>query len=289
MNIQTILAGAKYTSSRNDPDYAAYYARVLANSSDLSTAEKTAAETLIIGLKAASHWSTLTSLFLFIGDDANAAKTYVVGGNDCSSSGTVDLFDGTGNRYRRSTGFYRDGASQYESRINFGAGSSFNWAGSNPLTSYFWGRNSQVGARQGMHPNTGGGDQWSVPSYHEASFSGGWQLKARRADTGTQETGFGGTGIDTVSVGACAFDGTTGFAGRGLNSSDSGSGGTMTLSSAIDNVTSNFYLNADNPILGGAVFDGTEHSNAEMDAINILFKDFVEDCGLTMTAVDPDV
>ena len=269
-----------------DPDFTAYKARVSANSGTLSAAEETAVEGLIADLKNGSYWDSCTNLFLFIGSDHNAAKTYLIGGQDIANAGTVNLFDGS--HYTREAGFYKEAGSAYEAKLNLGSNSSFNWGGSGTITSYFWGRNSQNGARQGFHPVSTGGDSWSVPSYHEGSYSGGWQLKAPLDAGGTNENGWGGSTVDTMSFQSCAYNGSTGFTGRSMNQSDTKSGATLTLSGTISNTTSNWYLHADNPVLGCALWDGVEHTSTQMDAINEIFHDFVTACGVTMGAHDPD-
>ena len=269
-----------------DADLAAYLARVSANSGTLSAAEETAMANLIKGLKDGGYWSGCTHLFCFIGSDHNSAKTYVKGGQDGTSGGSVNIFNGT--HYARETGFYREGSSVYNCEFNLGSNSTFNWGGSDPITTYYWGRNSRNGARQGLHPATQSADQWSLPSYHEGAYGGGWQIKARKANGATQENGWGGSSLDTASFVGMAYDGSTGFACRSMNQSDTKSGTSLTLSSTIRSVNSAFEITVDNPVLGVALWDGVEHTNTEMDAINELFHDFATDCGITMGAYDPD-
>lgn len=269
-----------------DTDLAAYLTRVSNNSGTLSAAEETAMSNLISGLKDGGYWAGCTHLFCFIGTDYNAAKTWVKGGQDGTSGGSVNIFDGT--HYTRETGFYREGSSVYNCEFNLGSNSTFNWGGSDPITTYWWGRNSRNGARQGLHPASASADQWSLPSYHEGAYGGGWQIKARKATGATQENGWGGSSLDTASFQAMAYDGSTGFACRSMNQSDTKSGASLTLSSTISSVNSAFEITVDNPVLGVALWDGVEHTNAQMDAINELFHDFATDCGITMGAYNPD-
>jgi hypothetical protein len=269
-----------------DVDLAAYLDRVSDNSGTLSAAEETAMSNLIAGLKDGGYWAGCTHLFCFIGTDYNAAKTWVKGGQDGTSGGSVNIFDGT--HYARETGFYRESSSVYNCEFHLGSNSAFDWGGSDPISAYWWGRNSRNGARQGLHPSSGSADRWSLPSYHEGAYGGGWQIKARKATGATQENGWGGSSLDTASFVAMAYDGSTGFACRSMNQSDTKSGASLTLSSTIKSLNSAFEITVDNPVLGVALWDGVEHTNTEMDAINELFHDFATDCGITMGAYNPD-
>jgi hypothetical protein len=266
-----------------DIDVAGWLSRVTANGSAVNASEQTAMETMVASLKSGGYWDDITHMYCFVGDDHLAAKTYVKGTGDVTDAGS-NLLLATGN-YSRDHGFHRDGGSAYESV--FDTNYTHAWDTGVSLTAFQWGRNSGQGARLGLHPSrTGAGTHWT---YHESSFGYGYQIKVKRLNNSTQETGWGGSGLDTFSAFAMSYDGDQAHKGRSLNGTGGTGGASMTLSTAQKAQSGTLYYTCDNPRLGLIIMDNVNYSNADMDAVNAIIKQFAEDCGVTMGASDPDL
>lgn len=279
------LATTKQGASIPDPadaDYTAYYGRVLANGSDLNASEKTAAENLIVALKANGLWADISHLFFSIGNDHLAAKTYVKGTQDLVVEGSVNMFDGS--RYSRQQGFYRYGGSAYEAVMSFGY--SYNWDSATPMTAMYWGRNSGTGARLGIHPSRTGSNNFYA--YHNSAYSYGVLIKARRDTPANQETGiFGGGVANEWSSFGVAYDGVRVFTGRLLRQDNVISGATLTLTSDHAPVSGKLFVTADNPMLGICIANNVEWTSGQLDTFNSLIRTFSSDCGVTLTATAP--
>ena len=266
-----------------DIDVAGWLSRVTANGSAVNASEQTAMETMVASLKSGGYWDDITHMYCFVGDDHLAAKTYVKGTGDVTDAGS-NLLLATGN-YSRDHGFHRDGGSVFESV--FDTNYTHAWDTGVSLTAFQWGRNSGQGARLGLHPSrTGAGTHWT---YHESAYGYGYQIKVKRLNNSTQETGWGGSGLDTFSAFAMSYDGDKAHKGRSLNGTGGTGGASMTLSTAQKAQSGTLYYTCDNPRLGLIIMDNVNYSNADMDAVNAIIKQFAEDCGVTMGASDPDL
>jgi hypothetical protein len=269
----------------SDPDVADWISRVDTNGGALLAAEESAMETFVTALKSNGYWDDITTLHCFCGDSPSAAKTYVKGGTDLTNQGSVDMLHSS--RYARETGFcFSSGDYVYEAV--FSMGFSFDWESTpdRPLSFIMWGRNSALGARLGIHPAKYGTNHFF--GYHESAYGYGFYMKARKISGGTQETGWSGPDQhDLTSVGF-AFDGAREYIGRSRDAKDGTQGGSsITLSGDTRNMTGLLYYGADNPRLGVMTFDDLELASSDLDTLNELVCNFVDDCGLTLTAVDP--
>ena len=86
-----------------------------------------------------------------------------------------------------------------------------------------------------------------------------------------------------------SYDGDKAHKGRSLNGAGGTGGASMTLSTAQKAQTGTLYYTCDNPRLGLIIMDNVNYSNAALDAVNAIIKQFAEDCGVTMGASDPDL
>jgi len=268
-----------------DADYSAYYARVLANGSDLSGTEKTAVQTYIAALKSNSLWDDITYLHLHIGNDHLAAKTYLKGGFDLVSAGTNNFLQSS--HYAREVGFHRNAGYSYETKGTFGNGATFDWIQSPayPMTRVLWGRNEGVLDPIGLHTHNNNGN-YSL--YFQGSAYGyGIRLKARNNSPSNQEANLGGGGQNTWLAGAASYDGTQNFIFRARNASGTASGTTLSLSSAHEDTTGPWQIHMANPVLGFCVCEDVQWDATQMDTFTSLLYSLHSDLGLTFTAVAP--
>jgi len=258
----------------------------LANSSDLSSTEKTAMETFIVALKEADLWDDITYLHVHVGDDYNAAKTYLKGGYDLVSAGSTNFL--ASGFYSREVGFHRNNTYDYETKGTFGNGATFDWYETTPrpVTRALWGRNNGTIDPIGLHTHNNSGN-YSLYFYGSA-YSYGMRTLARNSTPSTQEVGvLGGNGINTFQVGAVSYDGRSNFVMRNKVSSGSTGGTTGSLSSNHEDTSGPWQIHLSNPVLGFCVCDGTEWTATQMDDFNSLVYDLHGDLGLTYSAIAP--